>query len=31
MNRAAITACLIDLALWLLIAAAFLICWGIVP
>lgn len=31
MNRAAITACLIDLALWVLIGTAFLFCWGIVP
>jgi hypothetical protein len=31
MNRSAIAACLIDLTLWVLIAAAFLFCWGIVP
>jgi hypothetical protein len=31
MNRSAIAACLIDLLLWLMIGAAFLFCWGIVP
>ena len=31
MNRSAFAACLIDLLLWIAIASAFLLCWGIVP